>query len=81
MMKQKSRTRRRAPAIDRSPNDAGPIGNRIADLMLHSLDAAADRVEGLNTRVAKQLRAKPGTKKKGLHSSKSLREFTKKNKH
>ena len=60
MMKQKSRTRRRAPAIDRSPNDAGPIGNRIADLMLHSLDAAADRVEGLNTRVAKQLRAKPG---------------------
>ena len=59
MIKQKGRTRRRAPAIDRSPNDAGPIGNRIADLMLHSLDAAADRVEALNTRVAKQLRAKP----------------------
>ena len=57
MIKQKSRTRRRVPAID--PNDAGPIGNRIADLMLHSLDAAADRVEALNTRVAKQLRAKP----------------------
>ena len=59
MIKQKSRTRRRTPAVDRSPNDAGPIGNRIADLMLHSLDAAADRVEALNTRVAKQLRAKP----------------------
>jgi hypothetical protein len=61
MIKQKGRTRRRALAIDRSPNDAGPIGNRIADLMLHSLDAAADRVEALNTQVAKQLRAKPGT--------------------
>ena len=58
MIKQKSRARRRAPVIDRSPKDAGLIGNRIADLMLHSLDADADRVEDFNTRVAKQLRAK-----------------------
>jgi hypothetical protein len=61
MSKQKSRQRRRAPSVDRSANDAGPIGNRIKDLMLHSLD----RGEALNTQVAKRLRAKPrGVKEK-----------------
>jgi uncharacterized protein YoaH (UPF0181 family) len=54
MIKQKNPTKRRVPAIDRSPNDAGPIGNRIKDLMLYPLD----RGEALNTRVAKQLRNK-----------------------
>jgi hypothetical protein len=54
MSKQKSHQRRRAPSVDRSANDAGPIGNRIKDLMLHSLD----RGEDLNTQVAKQSRAK-----------------------
>ena len=62
MSKQKNSTRRRAPAVDRSANDAGPIGNRIADLMLHSLEAASGRDEALNTQDAKQLRAKPGQK-------------------
>ena len=55
MSKQKSHQRRRAPSVDRSANDAGAIGNRIKDLMLHSLD----RGEALNTQVGKQLRAKP----------------------
>jgi hypothetical protein len=58
MIKQKSPPKRTAGTIDRSPNDAGPIGNRIKDLMLHPLNAAADRVETGNTHVAKQLRAK-----------------------
>jgi len=55
MSKQKSHQRRRAPSVDRSANDAGAIGNRIKDLMLHSLD----RGEALNTQVGTQLRAKP----------------------
>jgi uncharacterized protein YoaH (UPF0181 family) len=69
MSKQKSHQRRRAPSVDRSANDAGPIGNRIKDLMLHSLD----RGEALNTRVAKQLRDKPKRVKKKRTKNAAMR--------
>lgn len=46
MRKQKIR---RARAIHQSPNDAGVIGNRIADLMLYPLHAAADAVVAKKT--------------------------------
>lgn len=55
MSKQKTR---RARTIHQAPNDAGVIGDRIADLMLHPLQVAADAVQRVTPAVAKQIRSK-----------------------
>ena len=64
MRKQKSRTKSRIKAIDRAPNDAGAIGDRIADLMLHPLNGAANAAQRIRPSITKQLRSKARGKEK-----------------
>jgi hypothetical protein len=65
MRKQKSRTKRETRAIDRAPNDAGVIGDRIADLMLHPLNGTPGAIQRARPSVAKQLRTKRRGEGKG----------------
>ena len=67
MRKQKSRAKRETRAIDRAPNDAGVIGDRIADLMLHPLNGTADAVQRVRPSVAKRLRTKGRSERKSAN--------------
>jgi hypothetical protein len=58
MRKQKSREKSQTRAIDRAPNDAGAIGDRIADLMLHPLDGTANAGQRIRSSIPKHLRTK-----------------------
>lgn len=66
--KQKSRTTRRPHAIDRAPNDAGGIGDRIADLKLHPVDVAADAIQEVRPAVPKR------TKRRGEEKTRATKQ-------
>ena len=71
MSKQKTR---RARTIHQAPNDAGVIGDRIADLMLHPFQVAADAVKGVTPAVAKQIRSKRRSEGKTRATAKEPRK-------